>query len=104
MKELKKYYRAEAKCNSDHKIVEREMYSQGNWFLTKEEAKADFLRAYEIAENKYNKLLSAFSKIREELDIDFCFDYYMEGDTYGIYESGCYISFRVNGYEFKFLQ
>lgn len=28
---------------------------------------------------------------------------YMEGDTFGIYEDGAYLSINVEGYKFKFL-
>lgn len=58
----------------------------------------------DMTTDKYNQLLKAFAKIKEDMDLDFSFDYYMEGDTYGIYDEGCYISFLVNGYEFKFSQ
>lgn len=46
--------------------------------------------------------MNAIEKIKEEI-IDFRFDYYMKGDTYGIYEEGSYIGIIVERYEFKFL-
>lgn len=101
--EKRLYYRAEPDINAQYTIIEREKYSQGNWFLTKAEAKADYVKAYEIAKSKYSQLMEAFSKIKKEI-VDFDIDYYMRGDTYGIYESGSYIHIAINGYNFMFLQ
>lgn len=105
MKELTKYYRVKPLYNSDYKIEELKLYGRGcNCFLTREEAETDFLEAQKIALSKYGKVLEGFEILRKKLDIEFFFDYFMEGDTYGIYEDGCYIGFSVNDYDFKFLQ
>ena len=41
--------------------------------------------------------------LKQELG-DFEYDFFMCGDTFGIYDCGKYISFEVNGYNFKFSQ
>lgn len=105
MKELKKYYRVVPLYNSNYKIEELKLYGPSrNCFLSKDEAEIDFLKAQKIALHKYSRVLEGLDRVRKELDIDFYFDYYMEGDTYGIYEDGCYIGLTVNDYNFKFLQ
>lgn len=35
---------------------------------------------------------------------EFSYNYFVHGDTYGIVSEGLYISFEVNGYDFRFLQ
>lgn len=100
--EKKLYYRVEPKLNAQYEIIKREKYAQGNWFLSEKEARADYKKAYQIAEEKHSQLMKGFAKLKEEI-VDFSINDYMEGDTYGIYESGCYINITVNGYDIKFL-
>ena len=82
----KTYYRVEPKFDNDYKVVKKELYK----------------KAYQVAADKHSQIMNAIEKIKEEI-IDFRFDYYMEGDTYGIYEDGSYIGITVERYEFKFL-
>lgn len=104
MRELEKYYRAEPMYNTRYEIKELMRLGRStNCFSTREEAEADFLKAQQIALSKYNQVLEGLDALRERL-VAFHFDYYMKGDTYGIYEDGSYIGFTVNNYEFKFLQ
>ena len=105
MLEVKKYYRAVPLFGSDYKIEEINAYgTPHNGFLSKKEAKADFLKAQKLAVSQYNQILKGLKSLRKKLDVDFRFDYFVEGDTYGIYEDGSYIGFPINGYDFKFLQ
>lgn len=104
-RELKRYYRAIPLYGSNYKIEELNLYGRNqNCFLSREEAEDDFLKSQEIALSKYSQILDGLETLREKLCVDFHFDYYMEGDTHGIYEEGGYIAFTINGYNFKFLQ
>lgn len=97
------YYRVEPKFNNDYNVVKKELYRKGiNCFLTENEAVNHYKKAYKIAEDKQIQIMNAIEKIKKEI-IDFRFDYYMEGDTFGIYEDGAYLSINVEGYKFKFL-
>ena len=97
------YYKEEPKFDNDYKIVKKELYSEGiNCFPTKEEAIRHYKKAFQVAADKHSQIMNAIEKIKEEI-IDFRFDYYMKGDTYGIYEEGSYIGIIVERYEFKFL-
>lgn len=103
--EYKKYYRVQPTFDTDYKIEELNLIGRNkNCFLSKKEAEKDFFKAQKIAIKKINQVLEGLQQLRKDLEIDFDFDYYMEGDLYGIYEDGLYISIPVNGYEFKFLQ
>ena len=95
----KTYYRVEPKFDNDYKVVKKELYNKGiNCFLTEEDAVRHYKKAYQVAADKHSQIMNAIEKIN-----DFRFDYYMEGDTYGIYEDGSYIGITVERYEFKFL-
>lgn len=102
--EKKKYYRCvptkQRTCIIQELLLNR---AYRNCFLSKEEAVSHFEMAEKIALEKYNNILDGMNKLKESLG-NFYFDYYMEGDAYGIYESGLYIAFEVNGYSFEFLQ
>lgn len=105
MLELKKYYRAVPLFGYDYKIEEIEAYGPPcNGFLSGKEAKADFLEAQKLALSKHNQILKGLESLRKKLDVDFRFDYFMAGDTYGIDECGYYIGLSVNTYDFKFVQ
>lgn len=97
------YYKVEPKFDDDYKVVKKELYGKGvNCFSTEEEAVRHYKKAYQVAADKHSQIMNAIEKIKEEI-IDFRFEYYMEGDTYGIYEDGSYIGITVERYEFKFL-
>jgi hypothetical protein len=68
-----------------------------------EEADAHFNNALALAQKKYEKIMNGINKLKESLG-EFSYDYFMEGDTYGIYDDGLFITFEVNGYVFKFPQ
>lgn len=105
-REKKKYYRYENESDGSNEFVlkERMLYSgYRNCFLTKEEAKEHFDEAYKIALDKYEKIMEGIRELRNTLGY-FSYDYYINGDTYGIYSEGMYLEFEVNGYNFKFLQ
>lgn len=105
MKELTKYYRVKPLYNSDYKVEELKLYGPGrNCFLSGEEAEDNFLKTQKIALSKYEQVLEGLETLRGKLGIKFFFDYYMKGDTHGIYEDGGYIGFSINDYDFKFLQ
>lgn len=102
--EKKMYYSCEPNIRGSFDMKSRMMYGANkNWFLSKEEALIDYNKALVVAQEKYNNILNAISKIKETLG-DFSFEYYMIGDTYGIDDSGMYLSFEIDGYEFKFPQ
>lgn len=96
------YYRIDPKFNDNYVVIKRELYRKGiNYFSTEEEAVKHYKKAYKIAIEKHSQIMEAIAEIKENI-IDFKFDYYMEGDTFGIYEDGSYIGITVNGYDFKF--
>lgn len=100
----KKYYRYENQSDSRNVFVLREklLYGKGtNCFETEAEAKAHFETAEKIAREKHNLICEGLSKLKKELG-EFYFDYFLDGDTHGIYDSGLYIYFPVNGYYFRF--
>lgn len=102
--EKKKYYRCVPTKQRSYIIEELLLNgAHRNCFLSKEEAVRHFEMAEKIAIEKYNSIIDGINKLKESLG-NFYFDYYMEGDTYGIYESGLFIAFEVNGYLFEFLQ
>lgn len=98
------YYKVEPRFDGRYKIKELKLYRKGvNCFPTKEDALKHYRKAYKTAVNKYNQVMDAIAKIKEEI-VDFRFDYYTDGDTYGIFEEGSYIEIIVENYEFRFLQ
>ena len=60
-----------------------------NCFISKEEAKTHFEEANKIALEKYENIIDGINKLKESLG-DFSYDYFMCGDTYGIYSDGIY--------------
>lgn len=107
MKELKTYYRVIPLYDSNYKIEKLQLYGcnrNRNCFLSEEEAKVDFLKAQEIALSKYNQILEGLEELKKKLNINFYFDYFMEGDTFGIDKDGMCINISINGYDFEFLQ
>lgn len=106
MKDMCIYYRFECDVAGSNDFILRERLSYGpskNCFKTKEEARFHFDNAKKIALKKYENILEGLKKIKESLG-DFSYEYYILGDTYGIYDEGMYISFEVNGYDFEFRQ
>lgn len=104
--EKKIYYRFENSSMGDNNFVVKEkmLYGAGkNCFTSKDEATAHFEEAYKIALEKYENIIDGIIKLKELLG-DFSYDYFMDGDTHGIYSDGMYIRFEVNGYDFQFSQ
>lgn len=102
--EKKKYYRYENQSEGSNNFILKEKLLYGanrNCFVLKEESKTHFEEAYKIALVKYENIMNSINKLKELLG-DFSYDYFMCGDTYGIYSDGMYIQFEVNGYNFKF--
>ena len=80
------------------------MYTAGvNCFLTKKEAVTHFKTANKIASKKYKKIMNGLNLLNNTVG-EFSYNYFVHGDTYGIVSEGLYISFEVNGYDFRFLQ
>lgn len=102
--EKKKYYRYENENDNNFILKEKLLYGANrNCFISKEEAKTHFEKANKIALVKYENIMNGINELKELLG-DFSYDYFMCGDTHGIYSDGMYIQFEVNGYEFKFPQ
>jgi len=104
--EKKKYYKYEHKSedSSDFILKEKLLYGANrNCFTSKEEAKTHFDEANKIALVKYENIMDGINKLKESLG-DFSYEYFMCGDTHGIYADGMYIQFEVNGYDFNFPQ
>lgn len=97
-------YENDAIGKNDFSIKKRTFYAVNkNCFLTKEEATTHFEESYKIALGKYEKIIEGIEKLKESLG-DFSYDYFLLGDTYGIYDDGLYIEINVNGYDFEFPQ
>lgn len=104
--EKKKFYRFENDSEDSNNFILKEKLLYGanrNCFLSKEEAKAHFDEANKIALKKYENILEGLNILKESVG-DFSYDYFMRGDTHGIYSDGMYIQFEVNGYNFQFPQ
>lgn len=104
--EKKKYYKYENETPGDNNFILKEklLYGAGkNCFPSEEEAKTHFEKANEIALAKYENIMNGINELKKSLG-DFSYEYFMCGDTHGIYSDGMYISFEVNGYEFNFPQ
>lgn len=104
--EKKIYYRFENESEDSNNFIIKEKLLYGanrNCFTSKEEAKTHFEEANKIALEKYENIMNGINKLRESLG-DFSYDYFMCGDTHGIYSDGLYIRFEVNGYDFQFPQ
>lgn len=102
----KLFYRYENKSTgrNNFKIAEKLLYgAHKNCFLSQEDATAHFEESYNIALNRYEKILEGMEKLKESIG-DFSYEYFFHGDTHGIYEDGLYIGIRVNDYDFQFPQ
>mgnify|MGYP001003740391 FL=1 len=95
-------YENDAIGKNEFSIKEKKTFDK-NWFLTKEEATAHFEEAYKIALDRYEKIIEGIEKLKETLG-DFSYEYFLLGDTNGIYDDGLFIEIVVNGYEFEFPQ
>lgn len=105
-REKKVFYRYERKTfgRNDFRIQENMLYvAHINCFVTKEEATDHYEASYKIASEKYEKIIQGIQKLKETLG-DFSYEYFIEGDTHGIYEEGLYMEIMVNGYSFQFSQ
>lgn len=100
-----KYYRFEQESpDTNFVLKEKLLYGAGvNCFLTRDEAWVHFEEANKIAQKKYESIMEGIDNLKNSLG-NFSYEYFMHGDTYGIYEDGLYIQFEVNGYDFMFLQ
>jgi len=105
-REKKVFYRYENDEIGRNKfsIKEREFYAANrNCFLTKEAATAHFEESYNTALDRYKKIIAGIEKLKESLG-DFSYNYFLLGDTHGIYDEGLFIEISVNGYDFEFPQ
>jgi len=106
MREKKTYYKYENQSNGENNFMLKEiqLYGAGrNCFISREEAEAHFNKAYETALDKYNHIVEGLGKLKDTLG-RFSYEYFIEGDTYGIYNEGAYIEFDIDDYTFKFKQ
>jgi hypothetical protein len=104
--ETKLFYKYENKSDGKNNFVMKEKalhYANRNCFNSPEEATKHYKNAYKIALKKYNNIMDGLRKLKE-INGDFSFEYFMNGDTHGIYEDGLYISIEVDGYNFEFEQ
>ena len=66
-------------------------------FMSKSDAKADYLKHKALADEKLDKALEHL-KAMNELGVSV--DYHMDGDTHGIYEDYMYLEVTVGAYTF----
>ena len=67
-------------------------------FMSKDDAKADYLAHKSLADKKFEAALTHL-KAMNELGVSI--DYYMEGDTHGIYEDYMYLEVTEGSYYFR---
>ena len=102
--QYKTFYKAISKNtgSNNFKVTKMELLGKGvNCFNTPEEVQKHFNRAYEKAEEKFNKIMAEIQNLKEKLG-GFSIEYFIEGDLYGIEQECKYIEFEIDGYSFEF--
>lgn len=66
-------------------------------FMSKSDAKADYLKHKALADEKLNKALDHLKAMNE---LGVTIDYHMDGDTHGIYEDYMYLEVTEGAYNF----
>lgn len=67
-------------------------------FMTKKDAKSDYLEHKSLADKKIE---AALSHLKAMNDLGVTIDYFMDGDTHGIYEDYMYLKVTEGAYQFR---